>query len=112
MTNTKLSSEAIGYARCTGMDVLGWSHPPGMSLQELIEWKGLYPITILEKLSMEDKARLSRMDLVTLNDLVKRSLRELHRITGIPEERLSVIRREAEEITGARLKMLRWGDNG
>ncbi|MEM2864359.1 MAG: restriction endonuclease [Candidatus Bathyarchaeia archaeon] len=98
VTNTKFSPEAFSYAECTGMRLLGWSYPPNMSLQRMIERRDLYPVTILKNIRLEEADRLSRMDLVSLNDIAKRSLGELHRVTGIPEERLSIIKMEAESI--------------
>ncbi|MGC8850350.1 MAG: hypothetical protein ACP5QI_07760, partial [Candidatus Bathyarchaeia archaeon] len=104
ITNTKFSPEAIKYAECIGMRLLGWSYPPDMSLQGMIESRDLYPITMLRNIRAEEVDRFSRMDLVSLNDLAKRSVTELHRVTGIPEERLSIIKMEAESIIGGSFK--------
>ena len=114
ITNTKFSLEAIEYAKCTGVNLLGWSYPPGMSLQAMIESRDLYPITILKDIHVEELAILSRMDLVTLNDLSKRSVEELHRVTGLPKGRLSMIKGEAERIVEGRFnpKGLEGGEYG
>ncbi|MEM2123312.1 MAG: restriction endonuclease, partial [Candidatus Bathyarchaeia archaeon] len=100
ITNTKFSLEAVEYAKCTGMTLLGWSYPSDTSLQRMIECRDLYPITILKNIHADEVHRFFRMDLVTLNDIAKRSLKELHRVTGISEDRLSKIKAEAEKIAG------------
>src|SRR3989339_527482 len=44
-TNTKCTSEAIQYARCSGITVLSWGFPEHNNLQDLLEQTHLYPIT-------------------------------------------------------------------
>ncbi len=47
-TNTRFTSDAIQYADCVGMKLLGWRYPEGAGLEQLVEKHALYPITILE----------------------------------------------------------------
>jgi hypothetical protein len=47
-TNTRFSSDAVQYADCVGMRLLGWRHPEGAGLEQLVEKHFLYPITILD----------------------------------------------------------------
>jgi hypothetical protein len=47
-TNTRFTTDAIQYAECVGMSLLGWRHPEGAGLEQLVEKHSLYPITILE----------------------------------------------------------------
>ncbi|MDD1743187.1 MAG: restriction endonuclease [Methanomassiliicoccales archaeon] len=47
-TNTRFTSDAIEYADCVGMRLLGWRYPEGAGLEQLVEKHALYPITILE----------------------------------------------------------------
>jgi hypothetical protein len=58
ITNTKFTGNAIDYASCSGIKLLGWSFPKGESLSELITRTKVYPITILTSLSNTDKSRL------------------------------------------------------
>ncbi|MCK5627341.1 restriction endonuclease, partial [Candidatus Bathyarchaeota archaeon] len=50
VSNTKLSGHAERYVNCRNIKHVGWSHPPKSDLQNLIEDKKLYPITILRGL--------------------------------------------------------------
>ncbi len=60
ITNTKFTGQAIDYASCAGIKLLGWSYPRGESLADLIQETGVYPVTVLTTLSNTDKARLLR----------------------------------------------------
>ncbi|MDE1840663.1 PDDEXK family nuclease [Candidatus Nitrosotalea okcheonensis] len=44
---TKLSDDAITYAKYIGQQIISWRYPPSKGLESMIEEKGLYPVTIL-----------------------------------------------------------------
>jgi hypothetical protein len=58
ITNTKFTANAIEYAECSGIRLLGWNYPRGTGLADLIRETGVYPVTVLTTLSNADKARL------------------------------------------------------
>lgn len=58
ITNTKFTVNAVEYAMCAGIKLLGWSYPDKGNLADLIRETKVYPITILTSLSSADKARL------------------------------------------------------
>lgn len=58
ITNTKFTGNAIDYASCSGIKLIGWSYPHGGSLADMIQETGVYPITVLTTLSGAEKARL------------------------------------------------------
>lgn len=58
VTNTKFTTNAIDYASCAGLKLLGWSYPGGESLEDLIRETGVYPLTILTTLSSKEKMQL------------------------------------------------------
>lgn len=64
VTNTKCTSQAVAFAGCVGLHVLGWGHPPERSLQLIIESAGLYPITCLPGLSQLQRRALLKNDLL------------------------------------------------
>ncbi len=98
ITNTKFSGEATGYAECVGLKLMGWNYPPETGLQNLIDSKRLYPITVLKYVNKEVRKRLSHTGLIILNDIVKRSLDELRRVTGITPSKIYRIKKEAEKL--------------
>jgi hypothetical protein len=58
ITNTKFTTAAIEYGMCKGLELIGWDHPKGKSLQEWIERSKLYPITVLSTLKPKEKLHL------------------------------------------------------
>ena len=59
ITNTKLTSDAIQYANCAGLTVIGWDYPEQGNLQDLILETGVHPLTFLSTLSQTDKKSTS-----------------------------------------------------
>lgn len=58
ITNTKFTENAISYAACAGVTLLGWNHPQGAGLADIIQETRVYPITVLTDLSKAEKTRL------------------------------------------------------
>jgi hypothetical protein len=55
VTNTKFSHQAITYAECKNMKLVGWNYPAKGNLQDLVEDAGLHPITCLTSISKNEK---------------------------------------------------------
>lgn len=71
ITNTKLTSKAIEYANCAGMNVVGWNHPKSGNLQDLILETGIHPVTALTVLSVGYKKQLMEKGYVLCRDIIK-----------------------------------------
>lgn len=69
--NTRASTEAQAYADCVGLNLLCWNYPPGKGLQNLIEEKKLYPITMLPSVDAQSLTALGRYSFLLLRDLVR-----------------------------------------
>lgn len=69
ITNTKLTSDAIRYANCTGLTVIGWDYPEKGNLQDLILETGVHPLTFLSSLSQRDKNSLLEQGIVMCREL-------------------------------------------
>lgn len=69
ITNTKFTKNAISFARCAGLTLLGWNYPKNRSLQRLIEETAVYPITCLSTLNAKEKTNLLDQKLVLCKDL-------------------------------------------
>lgn len=54
ITNTRFTRDAMQYARCAGLHLMGWDYPAHNSLKEWVERSGLYPITCLTNLRKRD----------------------------------------------------------
>ncbi|MDP3888943.1 MAG: restriction endonuclease, partial [bacterium] len=55
VSNTQFTTEAIKYAACRNIKLLGWAFPKENGLEQSIERLGLHPITALTTLSRRQK---------------------------------------------------------
>ncbi len=80
VTNTKFSSEAIAYAECSGVELLGWGYPVNNSLFMHMSRAKVYPITTLTGLSRAEKKLLIESGIIAVDEIVKnrRALDPLH----------------------------------
>ena len=100
VTNTKCTNHAIQYAKGVGLKITSWQYASGKdkNLQELIELKRLYPITVLKSVKGGIKERLSQADIILARNLIDISLKELKIKTKLPEGILNRIIKEAREV--------------
>lgn len=98
--NTKFSDDAIQYANCKGMRMIGWSYPKDGSLEQLIEAKKLYPVTMLGSLDTDSLDKLASSNFVLLLDLIRNPIKDLNSETKIPIKKLKVFSEEASRILG------------
>lgn len=89
VTNTKLTSEAIGYCNCVDIKVLGWNYPRSNSLQRIVERNRIHPLTCLTSLNRSQKRRLLDQKVVLCQELLQR--KSLLRSIGVSEEKIKQI---------------------
>ncbi len=97
ITNTKLTQDAISYAECCGLHLVSWEYPEVGNLQDLILETGVYPITILSKLSANNKKILLEQGVITCSD-IKNNIK-LFKSLGISDEKIRNIVQESREIS-------------
>ncbi len=92
-TNTRFSTDAIAYATCSKLNLLGWDYPEKKGLRDMIDQAGLYPITCLHSLSQKEKVPMMEAGHVLCRDVTfnKKLLKEI----GISAERIEEIIKEA-----------------
>ena len=80
VTNTKFTTEAIAYAECAGVELLGWGYPVGNSLFMQMSKANVYPITTLTNLSRAEKKILIDEGTIAVDQILKdrRRLGPLH----------------------------------
>ncbi|HED38249.1 MAG TPA: hypothetical protein ENI76_08405 [Ignavibacteria bacterium] len=105
VTNTKCTSQAIKYSKGVGIKMVGWSYPSKGNLQELIEKRGLYPITIFKNMPNKVKEKLFEIKIVLAKDLVNRSLGDLVKKTGLNKKVLSKVLDEAKNYVSGNNKI-------
>ncbi len=96
VTNTRFSPHAIQYAKCKGLKLLGWRYPPEDTLENRIESKGLYPITILHSIDRRSRNRFFDADLILAKDLIRHDFNDLLGKTHLKENKLREILTEAK----------------
>lgn len=99
ITNTKFTKQAIDYANCSGMHLLGWSYPQGASLYDRIVASGLYPVTALTTLRKAEKRLLIDQGISTCQQI--REHRDILRTIGLTPERIGTVVAEANTLCGA-----------
>lgn len=70
ITNTKFTEDAITYANCVGLNLLGWDYPQNESLLQLIKQSELLPVTILQSISKTEIKRVLDNGIVVCRDLL------------------------------------------
>ncbi len=97
-TNTKLSIDAIHYAKCKGIKMLSWNYPPEASLAEFVEKPKMYPLTVITDLTQEEKRHLIDNGIVLAKDLLNISDNELKAKYLVDEKRIQEIKNDAKLI--------------
>lgn len=96
ITNTKFTSEAIAYAECSGVELLGWGYPVDNSLFTYMSNTKVYPITTLTRLSHAEKNLLIDNGVIAVDELVRD--RRLLDTLQLPADRVGEILAEADAL--------------
>lgn len=98
VTNTKFSKQAITYAECKNMKLVGWNYPKVGNLEDLIEDAGLHPITCLNSTTPKEEQELMLAGVVLCKQA--RENPDIMQQIGIGEDRIKVIIDEINLIQG------------
>ncbi len=96
-TNTKFTNRAYKYAKCRGVDLLGWGVADGMDLEKLIVEFKLYPVTILKGFDLNVLYRVIDAGYVTVKQLADSTASKLLE-TGLPESSVNLLVERAREV--------------
>lgn len=102
VTNTRFTSEARDYGKCTGLYLLSWDSPKEESLKKRIDGSGLYPITVSNLLTSREKQFLLSRDVVLCRELINDDFYLDH--LGVSEKRKKRILNEMELLCKSRIK--------
>ncbi len=98
VTSTRFSPDSVRYGACAGLNLLGWDHPAGNGLKEIIEREKIFPVTLLTKLSKQQKQILLDKGIVTCSKL-RSNIGELEKM-DIGLKKIDHIVNEIEYLTG------------
>jgi hypothetical protein len=96
VTNTKFTDDAIQYAQCAGLQLIGWNYPLLDNLKNMIDRSGLYPITCLTSLTQSEKQHLLNNKIVLSKEISNQPA--LLSLGHIAENRYDNIVREAKTL--------------
>jgi len=69
VTNTRFSADAMTYAECASMRLIGWNYPANGSLREMVETAKVHPVTCLTLLTKQEKTQLLENGIVLSKSL-------------------------------------------
>jgi len=95
ITNTKFTSSAIDYAKCSGLSLIGWNYPNTGNLHNMIEDFNLHPITALTTLNSSEKRDLLSQGIVLSKQI---SDRNILKNAGIRDARIDAALQEIKEL--------------
>jgi len=101
ITNTKFTSAAEKYANCSGLKLLSWDYPKENNLHDRIQKSGMYPVTVLQSLSLSQKRALIDRGIIVCNDLLEKP--HLLRHAHISPKRMEAVLAEAQNLSTVRI---------
>lgn len=97
VTNTSFTHNAVHYAQCAGLTLIGWDYPKEGSLLKMIEEARVHPLTALTTLSEGEKRHLLDKKIVLCRSIqTPHILREF----GVHPDRISKVLDEAQQLCG------------
>jgi hypothetical protein len=100
VTNTKFTKNAIKYAKCVDIELLGWAWPRKGNLEKLIDKLKAHPITVLGSLTKYQKEFLLSRDVVMCFQLKRKQ--HLLKKLRIKADKISQILDEAQAVCKVR----------
>jgi hypothetical protein len=97
VTNTRFTRNAIRYAHCAGLSLVGWDYPRARGLFALIEEARVHPLTCLTTLSESEKHRFLEQRIVLCKQVgTPHILQEF----GVKPDRIPRVLDEAKQLCG------------
>ncbi len=93
VTNTRFTRNAIRYAQCSNLTLLGWDFPRGRGLMQMIESVRVHPLTALTTLSEGEKHRLMENNIVLCRHVQNPHLLQEY---GVKPGRIASVMEEAK----------------
>lgn len=93
VTNTRFTRNAIRYAQCSNLTLIGWDYPRSRGLMRMIEEARVHPLTALTTLSDSEKHRLMENKIVLCKHVQSPHLLQEY---GVRPERIKQVMEEAK----------------
>lgn len=95
-TNTRFTSDAIDYAKCSRIQLISWDYPENKSLKYRINKSGLFPVTSLTSLTKREKGLLLEEGIVLCKEIYENEV--LLTKYGVSEARIKKILGDIDEL--------------
>jgi len=96
VTNNRFTSDAIAFAKCSGLNMLSWNYPENNNISTKNADNFLYPITCLTTLTLAEKEKLLILDIILVKEIINNS-ESLEKI-GLTTNRIKNVLKEASEL--------------
>ena len=96
VTNTKFTTEAIKFAICRNIELLGWDYPVGNALPDLVTKYGLHPITALTSLSGSQKKMFIERNITLCQEVAQH--KHMFKEFGFSQQEIDDIVKESNEV--------------
>lgn len=96
MTNTRFTEDAIRFASCMQMKLIGWDYPHKGGLKDIVDSFRLYPLTCLTTLTNAEKQRLLDLKIVMCSELLHQE--EFLQQIGLRDDRSKRVLKEVEAL--------------
>jgi len=97
VTNTQFTRNAIRYAQCSNLTLIGWDYPRAKNLMSMIEEARVHPLTCLTTLSDGEKHRLLDNKIVLCKNVSSPHLLQEY---GVKPARIPNVLEEATRLCG------------
>ncbi|PWA06477.1 restriction endonuclease [Flavobacterium psychrotolerans] len=96
VTNNRFTTDAITFAKCSGLNLLSWDFPENNNLKTKNDNEYLYPVTCLTTLSIAEKDKLLILDVILVKEIINNS--ECLEKIGLSPSRIKNVMKEASEL--------------
>ena len=96
ITNTRFSSDAINFGKCSGLTLIGWDYPQKGNLRDWIDQSGYHPITSLSTLTKKHQQKLLEKDIILCRE-IEPNIHILEEV-GVKPKSFKKIIKEANEV--------------
>lgn len=100
VTNSKFTDEALRYSSCKKMELLGWNYPKDEGLEDMVEAKKLYPVTILPSFRGYLAEVFKKERIMLVSDIFSLNIEKFSKKVNMPKKQMERLKREAEILTG------------
>ncbi len=98
VTNTRFTNDAIKYAACSGLKLISWRYPDKGSLEQMIEEKKLYPVTVISSLTSGQTRQLFEQKVILMKDLAKMAPGDIKGLLSVSDRRALALKEQADKL--------------